>query len=82
MPKPILIGFNLEVEKDFFQYFISVEDIGPMKAVKALNVPVREIADAIESGNIQQLTQLNKLEKFVSGKNAGTILMLPHWEQR
>lgn len=23
-PKPILIGFNLEVEKEFFQYFISV----------------------------------------------------------
>ncbi|HAY40603.1 MAG TPA: Holliday junction DNA helicase RuvA, partial [Desulfobacteraceae bacterium] len=22
-PKPVLIGFNLEVEKEFFQYFIS-----------------------------------------------------------
>jgi Holliday junction DNA helicase RuvA len=42
-PKPILIGFNLEVEKEFFQYFISVEDIGPLKAAKALTVPVREI---------------------------------------
>jgi Holliday junction DNA helicase RuvA len=45
-PKPILIGFNLEVEKEFFQYFISVEDIGPLKAAKALTVPVREIATA------------------------------------
>ena len=34
-PKPVLIGFNLEAEKEFFQYFISVEAIGPIKAVKA-----------------------------------------------
>ena len=45
-PKPVLIGFNMEVEKEFFQYFISVEDIGPMKAVKAMNIPVRDIARA------------------------------------
>ena len=31
-PKPILIGFNLEAEKEFFQYFISVEDIGPYRS--------------------------------------------------
>ena len=43
-PKPVLIGFNLEAEKEFFQFFISVEDIGPLKAVKALDVPVREVA--------------------------------------
>lgn len=57
-PKPVLIGFNLEVEKEFFQYFISVEDIGPLKAVKALNVPVRDIARAIESKDIHKLKQL------------------------
>ena len=33
-PKPVLIGFNLEAEREFFQLFISVEDIGPIKAVK------------------------------------------------
>ncbi|MBW1694194.1 MAG: Holliday junction DNA helicase RuvA [Deltaproteobacteria bacterium] len=42
-PKPILIGFNLEVEKEFFQHFISVEDIGALKAIKALSIPVREL---------------------------------------
>jgi holliday junction DNA helicase RuvA len=57
-PKPVLIGFNLEVEKEFFQYFISVEDIGPLKAVKAMNVPVRDIARAIESKDIHKLKQL------------------------
>jgi len=57
-PKPVLIGFNLEVEKEFFQYFISVETIGAMKAVKALNAPVREIARAIESKDVHRLKQL------------------------
>jgi Holliday junction DNA helicase RuvA len=58
-PKPVLIGFNLEAEKEFFQYFISVEAIGPLKAAKALNVAVGDIAHAIESADIKALKQLN-----------------------
>jgi Holliday junction DNA helicase RuvA len=58
-PKPVLIGFNLEAEKEFFQYFISVEAIGPLKAVKALNIPVGEIAHAIESGDVNMLKRLS-----------------------
>ena len=57
-PKPVLIGFNTEEEKDFFQLFISVEDIGPLKAVKALNIPIAEIANAIESKDAAKLTTL------------------------
>ena len=51
-PKPVLTGFNLEAEKEFFQLFISVEDIGPQKAVKALNILIRDIARAIESRDV------------------------------
>jgi len=58
-PKPVLIGFNLEAEKEFFQYFISVEAIGPLKAVKALNIPVGDIAHAIESGDVKMLKRLS-----------------------
>lgn len=58
-PKPVLIGFNLEAEKEFFQSFISVEAIGPLKAVKALNISVADIAHAIESGDVKTLKQLN-----------------------
>jgi len=58
-PKPVLIGFNLEAEKEFFQYFISVEAIGPMKAVKALNISVGDIAHAIESGDVKTLKKLS-----------------------
>jgi Holliday junction DNA helicase RuvA len=58
-PKPVLIGFNLEAEKEFFQYFISVEAIGPLKAVKALNISVGDIAHAIERGDVGTLKKLS-----------------------
>lgn len=69
-PKPVLIGFNLEVEKEFFQLFISVEDIGPLKAVKALTVPVREIAGAIEERDVGALTRL----KGIGNRTAQKII--------
>ena len=72
-PKPVLIGFNLEVEKEFFQHFISVEAIGPLKAVRALSIPVREIASAIESGEINKLTQLKGIGRRTAQKIIATL---------
>lgn len=72
-PKPVLIGFNLEVEKEFFQYFIAVEDIGPLKAVKALEVPIREIATAIESRDIAKLTRLKGIGRRTAQKIIATL---------
>ena len=72
-PKPVLIGFNLEVEREFFQYFISVEDIGPLKAAKALTVPVREIATAIEAGEINQLAKLKGIGRRTAQKIIATL---------
>ena len=72
-PKPVLIGFNLEVEKEFFQHFISVEDIGPLKAVKALEAPVREIARAIEARDVARLTQLRGIGKRTAQKIVATL---------
>jgi Holliday junction DNA helicase RuvA len=69
-PKPVLIGFNLEVEKEFFQRFISVDDIGPLKAVRALTIPIREIAGAIESQDVPKLKQLNG----IGGRTAQKII--------
>lgn len=57
-PKPVLIGFTLEAEKAFFQYFLSVEAIGPLKAVKAMTIPIGDIAHAIESGDAKTLKRL------------------------
>ena len=67
-PKPVLIGFNLEAEREFFQNFISVEDIGPIKAAKALIFPIRDIARAIEGKNIDILKRLSGIGERTAGK--------------
>jgi len=72
-PKPVLIGFNLEVEKEFFQYFITVEAVGALKAVKALDIPVRDIAIAIESKNVQKLKQLKGIGDRTARKIIATL---------
>jgi Holliday junction DNA helicase RuvA len=72
-PKPTLIGFNLEVEREFFKHFISVEDIGPMKAVQALTSPVREIARAIESRDAAFLKRLKGIGNRTAQKILATL---------
>src|SRR4029453_17584276 len=46
-PRPVLIGFTTELDKEFFEKLITVKDIGPMVAARALALPVAELADAI-----------------------------------
>ena len=46
-PRPVLIGFTSDLDKDFFEKLITVKDIGPMVAARALASPVAEIASAI-----------------------------------
>ncbi|MEJ2657025.1 MAG: OB-fold domain-containing protein [Desulfobacterales bacterium] len=72
-PKPVLIGFNLEIEKEFFQYFISVEAIGVLKAVKALTIPVRDIARAIESRDLNKLKRLKGIGDRTARKIIATL---------
>jgi len=72
-PKPVLIGFNMEVEKEFFQHFISVEDIGPMKAVKAMTLPVRDIARAIENNDAATLRRLKGVGSRTAQKIVATL---------
>jgi holliday junction DNA helicase RuvA len=72
-PKPVLIGFNLEAEKAFFQLFITVEAIGPLKAVKALDVPIRDIANAIESGDVPLLKTLKGIGARTAQKIVATL---------
>jgi Holliday junction DNA helicase RuvA len=82
-PKPVLVGFKHSAEKKFFELFISVEDIGPAAAIKALVKPVREIARAIEekdTGTLRQLKGIGerKAEKIIAtlkGKVAMYALM-------
>ena len=72
-PKPVLIGFNTEFEKEFFQYFITAEDIGPLKAIKALTIPVSEIALAIETKDIHKLKSLKGIGARTAQKIIATL---------
>ncbi|MCH7871608.1 MAG: Holliday junction DNA helicase RuvA, partial [Planctomycetes bacterium] len=55
---PILIGFINEVEREFFERFITVSGVGPKAAVKALTQPFPLIAKAIDEGDIDLLRSM------------------------
>jgi Holliday junction DNA helicase RuvA len=57
-PKPLLVGFLREVEQEFFERFITVDGVGPTRAVRAMVKPVHEIADAIERRDAALLRRL------------------------
>ena len=72
-PKPLLIGFNYETEKEFFEKFIKVEDIGPPSAVKALVLPIPQIARAIEERDSKTLERLKGVGKRTADKIIATL---------
>ena len=55
---PVLIGFLNDIERDFFEIFITVSGIGPKAALKALNKPISQIAQAIDDGDLSFLKSL------------------------
>jgi len=73
-PRPLLIGFETELEREFFEKLTSVEDMGPTAAAKALTEPVATIARAIEERDVKTLTGLDgigprKAEKMIAALN-------------
>lgn len=69
-PAPLLIGFNTEIEKEFFQQLISVAAIGPLRAAKALDRPIADIALAIETNDVESLKNL----KGIGARTAQKII--------
>src|SRR6478672_9051779 len=61
--EPRLLGFLRIQDKRFFEKFITVKGIGPKKALKALALPVGEIAQAIEAKDARFLCQLPEIGK-------------------
>ncbi|MFC1509138.1 Holliday junction branch migration protein RuvA [Candidatus Omnitrophota bacterium] len=55
---PFLIGFLNEIEREFFEKFITVSGIGPKAAVRALKMPISNIAQAIDVGDVSFLKSL------------------------
>ncbi len=61
--EPRLIGFLRPEDKKFFTLFTTVKGIGPRTALRALTVPVGEIAQAIESRDGRALVKLDGIGK-------------------
>ena len=57
-PRPVLIGFTDELAKEFFEKLITVKDMGPMVAARALASPIAEIASSIARGDEKYLRSL------------------------
>jgi len=55
---PLLVGFTNDVEKEFFEQFITVAGFGPKVAARALTLPFATVARAILEGDAAALTRL------------------------
>jgi Holliday junction DNA helicase RuvA len=55
---PRLVGFLSEAERDFFSTFITVKGMGTRKSLRALSIPIADIAGAIEAGDEKMLMSL------------------------
>ena len=72
-PKQILVGFKHPLDKDFFELFISVEDIGPTAAIKALIKPIGDIARSIDEKDTRALKQLKGIGERKADKIIATL---------
>jgi Holliday junction DNA helicase RuvA len=72
-PRPLLIGFLREVEQEFFERFITVDGLGPTKAMKAIIHPIHVIADAIERKDVQFLRRLPGIGARTAEKIVATL---------
>src|SRR5216110_1793120 len=61
--EPKLIGFLRADDRKFFELFTTVKGIGPKTALRALTVPVGQIAAAIESRDARFLVGLDGVGK-------------------
>jgi Holliday junction DNA helicase RuvA len=69
-PTPRLIGFQREIERGFFEKLVTVPNVGPTTATKALVFSVSTIANWIEAGEVTELTKLPSIGK----RSAETIV--------
>jgi Holliday junction DNA helicase RuvA len=69
-PTPRLIGFQREIERTFFEKLVTVPNVGPTTATKALIFSISTIANWIEAGDVNELTKLPSIGK----RSAETIV--------
>jgi len=61
--EPTLIGFSRSEDRAFFNLFTTVKGIGVKTALRALTIPIDEIAHAIESRDVRTLVKLDGIGK-------------------
>lgn len=61
--EPRLLGFLREQDRGFFELFTTVKGIGPKTALRALTVPIEQIAGSIENKDARALVQLDGIGK-------------------
>jgi Holliday junction DNA helicase RuvA len=71
--RPILFGFNHPHERQFFEKIITVEDVGPIKAARAMALSVSTVARAIESENEPTLRSLPGIGERTAKKMIATL---------
>jgi Holliday junction DNA helicase RuvA len=52
---PRLIGFTSAIDREFFDIFCSVDGVGVRKALRAMVLPVRDLARAIQDQDVKML---------------------------
>lgn len=55
---PRMVGFKTEIEREFFDFFCSVDGVGVKKALRAMIKPVQEVATLIERQDAKGLSVL------------------------
>ncbi|MBI1733880.1 MAG: Holliday junction DNA helicase RuvA [Candidatus Rokubacteria bacterium] len=92
-PRPVLIGFTSELDREFFEKLITVKDVGPMAAARALAAPIGEVAAAIARQDEKYLRALpgigpqkaknivaqlqNKVAKFALARDGAAVEATP-----
>ena len=66
--RPRLLGFTEEADREFFELLTTVSSLGSKTALRALTIPVAEIARAIESADARTLAKLPRIGKRMADK--------------
>ena len=72
-PAPVLIGFNDRQAKEFFKALLTVAEVGPTLAAKAMVMPVCDIASAIERRDVRTLGTLPGIGKRKADQIVATL---------
>lgn len=66
--RPRLIGFTEELDREFFELLTTVSGLGTKTALRALTIPIAEMAQAIEGGDARALAKLPRIGPRMADK--------------